>query len=136
MSTARNTLRIVAFALNGAQRGLAQSTTASTHMAGMQMPAAPTPNPPRIGPPMLHTLALAPFVDALPLPETIRPTLQNGHRSVTLTMQEIHAKVHRDIPPTRMWSYGPAALGPLIEARSGEPLQIRWVNNLPTKHFL
>jgi spore coat protein A len=106
------------------------------HMAGMQMPAAPTPNPPRIGPPMLHTLALAPFVDALPLPETIRPTLQNGHRSLTLTMQEIHAKVHRDVPPTRLWSYGPNPLAPLIEARSGEPLQIRWVNNLPTKHFL
>jgi spore coat protein A len=85
---------------------------------------------------MLHTLQLAPFVDALPLPGIIRPTLQNGHRSLTLTMQEIHAKVHRDVPPTRMWSYGPAALGPLVEARSGEPLQIRWVNNLPAKHFL
>jgi spore coat protein A, manganese oxidase len=113
---------------------------ASMHMASMQnpqqMPVAPSPNPPRIGPPMLHTLALAPFVDALPLPETVRPTLQNSHRSLTLTMQEIHAKVHRDVPLTRMWSYGPTALAPLIEARSGEPLQIRWVNNLPTKHFL
>jgi spore coat protein A len=110
------------------------------HMADMQnpqqIPVAPSPNPPRIGPPMLRTLALAPFVDALPLPETIRPTLQNGLRSLTLTMQEIHAKVHRDVPPTRMWSYGPNALAPLIEARSGEPLQIRWVNNLPAKHFL
>jgi spore coat protein A len=85
---------------------------------------------------MLHTLQLAPFVDALPLPEIIRPTLQNGHRSVTLTMQEIHAKVHRDVPPTRMWSYGPVAVAPLVEARSCEPLQIRWVNNLPTRHFL
>jgi spore coat protein A, manganese oxidase len=109
-------------------------------MAGMQnpqqMPVAPSPNPPRIGPPMLHTLALAPFVDALPLPEMIRPTLRDGHRSLTLTMQEIHARVHRDVPATRMWSYGPAPLAPLIEARSGEPLQIRWVNKLPTKHFL
>jgi spore coat protein A len=113
---------------------------ASLHMAGMQntapMPPAPTPNPPRIGPPMLHTLALAPFVDPLPIPETIRPTLQNRARSLTVTMREIHAKVHRDVPPSRMWSYGPTALAPLIEARSGEPIQIRWVNNLPTKHFL
>jgi spore coat protein A len=85
---------------------------------------------------MLHTLQLTPFVDALPLPKTVRPTLQHGHRSLTLTMQEIHAKVHRDVPATRMWSYGPAALAPLIEARSSEPLQIRWVNNLPTRHFL
>jgi spore coat protein A len=113
---------------------------ASMHMAGMQnpqqMPVAPSPNPPHIGPPMLHTLALAPFVDALPLPQVIRPTLQNGHHSFTITMQEIHAKIHRDVPSTRMWSYGSSALAPLIEARSGEPLQIHWVNNLPTKHFL
>ena len=112
----------------------------SMHMSGMQnphqMPVAPTPNPPRIGPRMLPTLALAPFVDALPLPEIVRPTLQNGHRSLTITMQEIHARVHRDVPPTRWWSYGPNPMAPLIEARSGEPIKIRWVNNLPTKHFL
>ncbi len=104
-------------------------------MAGMHDPN-PKPNPPRIGPPMLHTLELAPFVDPLPLPKVVRPTLQNGHRSLTVTMQEIRAKVHRDVPPTRWWSYGPDPLGPLIEARSGDPIQIRWVNNLPTKHFL
>ena len=103
---------------------------------GLPMPPAPTPTPPRIGPPMLSALALAPFVDALPLPQIVRPTLQNGHHSLTLTMREVRARVHRDVPPTRWWSYGPDPLAPLIEARSGEPLQIRWVNNLPTKHFL
>ena len=106
---------------------------AAAHAAQIK---APTPNPPRVGPPMLHTLQLAPFVDPLPLPEVLRPTLQNGRRSVTLTMQQIYAKVHRDVPPTRMWSYGPTALAPLIEARSGEPLHIQWVNHLPTQHFL
>ena len=36
-----------------------------------------------------------------------------------------------------MWSYrGPSAVAPLIEARAGEAMQIRWVNNLPAKHFL
>ena len=35
-----------------------------------------------------------------------------------------------------MWSYGDGALAPLIEARSGEPLEIHWVNELPTRHFL
>ena len=112
---------------------------------GMKMPsaadqaarsAAPSPNPPHVGPPMLHTLALAPFVDALPLPEVIRPTLKNGRRSISVTMQEVHAKVHRDVPLTRMWSYGLNALAPLIEARAGEALDITWNNNLPTKHFL
>ena len=51
-------------------------------------------------------------------------------------MREIHAKVHRDVPPTRMWSYGPTPLAPIVEARSGHPLEIEWVNNLPTTHFL
>ncbi|HEX3968605.1 MAG TPA: multicopper oxidase domain-containing protein [Edaphobacter sp.] len=86
--------------------------------------------------PMLHTLELTPFVDPLPLPQIAHPTLHNGKRTLTVTMQEIHAKVHRDVPMTRMWSYGPTALAPLIEARSHEPLEITWVNNLPAKHFL
>ncbi len=119
------------------QRALSQE---AMHMAGIQnnahMPTAPTPNPPRIGPPMLRTLQLAPFVDPLPLPEILRPRLQSGRRSLTISMQEIHVKVHRDVPATRLWSYGPTAVAPLIEARSGEPLDIKWVNNLPTKHFL
>jgi spore coat protein A len=85
---------------------------------------------------MLHTLELTPFVDPLPLPRIACPTVHNGKRTLTVTMQEIHAKVHRDIPPTRMWSYGSTALAPLIEARSNEPLEITWINNLPTKHFL
>jgi len=125
--------------LYSAQRGLPQASMPNMHMAGMQTQTpihSPTPTPPRIAPPMLHTLELAPFVDALPLPEIAKPVLHNGHRSLTISMQEVHAKVHRDVAPTRMWSYGPSALAPLIEARSGEPLQIRWVNNLPAKHFL
>jgi spore coat protein A len=102
-------------------------------MAPMQ---SPRPNAPGKSSPMLHTLELPPFVDPLPLPETPRPILRNGKRSLTISMQEIHAKVHRDVPPTRMWSYGAGPLAPLIEARCGEPLQITWVNNLPAKHFL
>jgi spore coat protein A len=118
--------------LYAAQRALPQEPMG---MAGMH-DSNQKPNPPRIGPPMLHTLQLAPFVDPLPIPERVHPTLQNGRRSLTISMQEIHAKVHRDVPPTRLWSYGPTPLAPLIEARSGEPLDIKWVNNLPTKHFL
>jgi spore coat protein A len=110
-------------------------------MTGMKMPARMTAGTTgtaatRKSPTMLHTLQLAPFVDALPLPQRAHPVMQNGRRSLTVTMREVFAKVHRDVPPTRMWSYGPDALAPLIEARSGEPLQIHWENRLPTKHFL
>ncbi|HXC95274.1 MAG TPA: multicopper oxidase domain-containing protein [Edaphobacter sp.] len=118
--------------LYAAQRALPQEPMG---MAGMHDPAQ-KPNPPRIGPPMLHTLQLEPFVDPLPIPKTVRSTFQNAQRSLTVSMQEVRAKVHRDVPATRWWSYGPAPLAPVIEARSGEPIQIRWINNLPTKHFL
>jgi spore coat protein A len=105
-------------------------------MSGMSMPvpaAAHSPTAQQKFPPMLRNLQLPPFVDAMPLPEVAHADAQ-GHLRVT--MREIHAKVHRDVPPTRMWSYGDTALAPLIEARSGQPLQVTWVNHLPTKHFL
>jgi spore coat protein A len=83
--------------------------------------------------PMLHVLELPPFVDALPLPAAAPHAAPHKLR---IEMREIYAKVHRDLKPTRMWSYGPTPLGPIVEARSGQPLEIEWVNNLPTTHFL
>ena len=82
---------------------------------------------------MLHSLELTPFVDELPLPQRVAPV---GDHRLRVVMREIHAKVHRDVPPTRMWSYGDTPLGPLIEGRSGRPLRVEWVNSLPQKHFL
>jgi spore coat protein A, manganese oxidase len=104
--------------------------------AQMAMQKQARPNAPDSKFPMLHTLELTPFVDPLPLPQIARPALHNGKHSLTVTMQEVHAKVHRDVPATRLWSYGPGALAPLIEARSDEPLDIQWVNSLPARHFL
>jgi len=107
---------------HGAQRAFA-----------MQMHSKmPMPNAPGHSVPMLHSLELTPFVDPLPLPEPVHAV--SG--KLRIAMREIHAKVHRDVPPTRMWSYGTTALAPLIEARKGHPLQVEWVNNLPTQHFL
>jgi spore coat protein A len=115
---------------------LLYSTQRALSQMAMDHIQSPRPNAPGKSSPMLHALELPPFVDPLLFPETACPVVHNGHRTLTVSMQEIHAKVHRDVPPTRMWSYGPNALAPLIEARSGEPLQITWVNNLPAKHFL
>jgi spore coat protein A, manganese oxidase len=83
-------------------------------------------------PMMLHSLELAPFVDELPLPQRVAP----GSHPLRVVMREIHAKVHRDVPPTRMWSYGDTPLAPLIEGRSGRAMRVEWVNSLPQKHFL
>ncbi len=80
----------------------------------------------------LNALALEPFVDPLPL---LRP-VTGVDRRYSITMREIRVKMHRDLPPTRLWSYGPEAIGPLFEARTHEELQIEWRNQLPPRHFL
>ena len=82
---------------------------------------------------MLRPSELASFVDALPLP---RRLIAPKHGKLRIAMREIHAKVHRDVPPTRIWSYGDTALAPQIEARSHQTLRVEWVNQLPRKHFL
>ncbi len=101
-------------------------------------PRNPTSNTGEALPPvrMLHSLELTPFVDELPLPERIGPGVQGGSKHLRVTMREVHAKVHRDVPATRMWSYGEGALAPVIEARSQQALKVEWVNRLPHKHFL
>lgn len=87
--------------------------------------------------PLVHNLELSPFVDALPLPQRLMASAASvGSHRLRLFMREIHVKVHRDLPPTRIWSYGTDAVSPLIEARSHVPLEIEWVNELPKNHFL
>lgn len=90
---------------------------------------------------MLHSLELAPFVDPLPLPERLHPVAHHGQpHKLRVTMHEVHAKIHRDVPAARFWAYGSgnssSPLAPVIEARSHQPLEIEWVNALPAHHYL
>ncbi len=94
------------------------------------MPSPPANAAPVL--PMLHSLELPPFVDPLELPRRI--VANRG--TMRITMREVHAKVHRDVPPTRFWSYGDTALAPVIEARSNHPVRVEWLNALPREHFL
>ena len=100
--------------------------------------SAASPASPLQTPRLLRASDLAPFVDPLPLPVRLHP--QRG--KLRLAMRETHAKIHRDFPPTRFWTYAeasnptPSALAPIIEARTQQPLQIEWLNQLPTQHFL
>jgi spore coat protein A len=121
--------------LCGAAPTLAQQVTKES-MAAM------APLPPKFAPvklpPMLHCLSLAPFVDPLPLPARLHPR----HGKIHIAMREVHAKVHRDVAPTRLWAYtdasdpNPSAIAPVLESRSNKPLQVEWSNHLPTQHFL
>jgi spore coat protein A len=94
--------------------------------------------------PQLHQERLARFVDPLPVPAVARPQgirPDPGDPKTSLPyyrvgMRATDVQVHRDVPPTRMWSYEGTVPGPTIEARSGRGLLVEWVNDLPDRHFL
>ena len=68
-----------------------------------------------------------------------RPSPENQNLSVPfyrVQARAIATKVHRDLPPTKFWSFSSSTPGPTFETRSGEPLLVEWVNALPSEHFL
>jgi spore coat protein A len=82
-------------------------------------------------------MALAKFVDRLPIPKTLTPTSKkNGITYYTVKMKQFDQKVHRDLPKTKMWGYQGTFPGPTIQVRRGERVRVLWENNLPMKHFL
>jgi spore coat protein A, manganese oxidase len=92
----------------------------------------------------LDVNTLSKFVDPLPLPTIARP---QGRRPspadakvsvpfYRMQAQAASSKVHRDLAPTKFWSFGSAIPGPTFETRAGEPLLVEWVNALPNAHFL
>jgi spore coat protein A len=96
------------------------------------------------GTPPLHPDALTRFVDALPIPPRMksagpRPDPQAPGQSLDsyrVAMRETSIAVHRDLPATRLWCYEGTFPGPTFETRSGKPLLVEWVNELPERHFL
>jgi len=72
------------------------------------------------------------FVDVLPTPAVIHPS----QSLIEVAMREFLHKVHRDLPPTKMWGYGGSWPGPTFQVRRGQPLAVKWINKLPSKHFL
>jgi spore coat protein A len=74
--------------------------------------------------------SLKPFVDPLPVPVHL-PHSNMYH----ITMNQVFAKLHRDLPPTPVWAYNGNFLGTVIEAFRGSPVTVRWDNQLPSKHL-
>jgi spore coat protein A, manganese oxidase len=99
--------------------------------------------PPPVRPP-LHPDSFARFVDPLPIPRVLepgelRPDPFDPARRIPyyrIPMREAESRVHRDLPPTRFWSYGGEVPGPTVETRAGHGVLIEWVNELPDRHPL
>ncbi|WP_049868727.1 multicopper oxidase family protein [Paenibacillus sp. D9] len=77
------------------------------------------------------------FVDKLPIPKTIRPIKRGKKGSYyEVTMREFTQKLHRDLAPTRLWGYNGMYPGPTFDVVKGETAFVKWMNDLPHKHFL
>ena len=77
------------------------------------------------------------FVDPLPIPKTLKPKYKDEQKTYyEVKMTECYQKLHRDLRPTRLWGYEGRFPGPTIEVEKDELVQIKWMNELPNKHFL
>ncbi|MCB9848918.1 MAG: multicopper oxidase domain-containing protein [Phycisphaeraceae bacterium] len=79
---------------------------------------------------------LVPYVDALPIPAVAPPAMGSHY---ILGMAEVQQRLHRDLPMSTVWGYGPpngmggydaTFPGPTIEARVGQGITVQWVNDL------
>ncbi|MEI9979688.1 MAG: multicopper oxidase [Edaphobacter sp.] len=96
--------------------------------SGMLSPGNPTAAPPK-------PVTLAPYVDPLPIPPVLSQARTPGEPA-TIRMAPFRQRVHRDLPPTMLWGYNGSWPGPTIEVRRDQPFSVKWVNALPTRHFL
>lgn len=92
----------------------------------------------------LDAMKLASFIDPLPLPvrqspQGLRSPAELGAKQApyyAIHIREIRDRLHRDLPPARLFGYGATSAPVLFEARSGEGVLIDWINDLPLQHFL
>ncbi|WP_209438295.1 multicopper oxidase family protein [Natronococcus sp. JC468] len=77
------------------------------------------------------------WIDEVPRPGVAEPTgTKDGHPYYEIEMSEVEQKLHSDLPPTTVYGYGGQFPGPTIEAERGEPVSVRWQNDLPDEHLL
>jgi spore coat protein A, manganese oxidase len=113
-----------------ARRSLLAQTSA-LH-SGMAVPA-PKASPAQAIEPGVPPVSLASYVTPLAIPEVIRP---KPGGTVPIHIRALRHKAHRDLPAATMWGYNGMWPGPTFEARKGQPIYVKWINKLPTKHFL
>jgi spore coat protein A len=80
------------------------------------------------------------WVDAMPIPPAANPMntpMSKGADFYRIAMTAHQHQFHSDLGPATVWTYGVAGqpgvyLGPTIVAKSGRPVVIHWINQLPT----
>jgi FtsP/CotA-like multicopper oxidase with cupredoxin domain len=70
---------------------------------------------------------LTPFVDPLPFP---RRRVVGEPGRLVVRLEPAQHRFHRDLPPSRVWTYDGTLPGPTIEVERGTELEVRWENHL------
>ena len=86
----------------------------------------------------LTPTTLTKFVDPMPVPV---PMARAGKNFYEIGAYPVQQKLHRDLPVTHLYGYGPTQAtatypGMTIEAKRGVPLRIHWTNHLTLPHVL
>ncbi|MBT2686702.1 multicopper oxidase domain-containing protein [Bacillus sp. ISL-47] len=77
------------------------------------------------------------FVDELPIPKVLKPVSRGGdYDYYEVEMKCARHKFHRDLGEAVVYGYNGMYPGPTIEAMKGRTVMVKWINNLPLKHFL
>jgi FtsP/CotA-like multicopper oxidase with cupredoxin domain len=71
--------------------------------------------------------SLTKFLDPLHIPPTLRP--RDG--SLQMRICAARVRLHTQLPPSEVWTYGGELPGPTIEVRRGQRLNVVWTNDLP-----
>jgi spore coat protein A len=118
---------------------------AAQSQSGMKMPVAPPENQVRKKPiaKTIDALALASFVDPLLLPQVMHAERRKSSEklgAIEAPYYRVHAcevqhRMHRDLLPARMWSYGQGPNPILFEAQHGQGVLVDWINELPPNHL-
>src|SRR5215831_10500203 len=70
---------------------------------------------------------LAKFVDALPIPSVATPSgTLNNQPFYDVKMRPTKQKLHRDLPPTPLWTYNGMFPPQTFETRRGQPINVKW----------
>ena len=93
-------------------------------------PSAPPPEP-LYRPPPLGLPGVSPQLtahrDPLPVPAVLRP---DAAGRVTVRLVVARFRLHADLPPSTLWTYGGTPVAPTIEVRRGADVRIAWRNEL------
>jgi spore coat protein A len=75
-----------------------------------------------------------PWQDALPSPPVMQPvgTRPDGVPQYEVTMTQFKQNLHSDLPDTTVWGYNSSFPGPTIAATVGQPIEVKYINDLRT----